>query len=223
MALKTFAHIGGGRDLTIEEQGQFYDTMKSSIWVLKVGKGSDERVASGLCISNKGYILTTSCVVGKTNDTIFGREVNSNSFQQLKIIKRGDSMLILEPMKMKKEGYDYAAISDDSVQVSECQEVYCIDHIGSGVYSFVVGEVSHRRRVIDDIVHLQVANIHTTGHSDIVFSSTGHLMGIVMRKLSNKGNRKDPDVDVGHNLVLHFSEINKFLKTFRPRASKSVK
>lgn len=221
MSLKTFTHIGKGRDLTVEEQGQFYNLMKSSIWVLKIGKGSDVNVACGLCFNNMGYILTTSCVVGKSRDSILGREINSSSFHELKIIKEGKSMFILEPVKKKKEGYDYADILDDSMQITECQEVYCIVHEVSGLYSFAVGEVSHRKRVIDDTLHFQVANVHTIGHSDIVFSSTGHVMGIVLKKLSNHNSSEVPDL--GHNLVLHFSEINKFLKTFRPRASRSKK
>lgn len=221
MSLKTFTHIGRGRDLTVEEQGQFYSLMKSCIWVLKIGKGSDANVACGLCISNMGYILTTSCVVGKSCDSILGREINSSSFHELKIIKHGKSMFILEPVKKKKEGYDYADISDDSMQITACQEVYCIAHEVSGLYSFAVGEVSHRKRVIDGTLHFQVANVHSIGHSDIVFSSTGHVMGIVLRKLSHHSSSEEPDL--GHNLVLHFSEMNKFLKTFRPRASKSKK
>lgn len=219
MSLKSFKHIGKGRDLTTEEQGKFYNSMKSCVWLLKVGVGSNMKVASGVCIQETGLVLTSSSVVGSDDTPVFGREASSSNFHRLEIRNSGKTLVVLEPSYKKKEGYDYADIADDSTQFTDCQEVYSIFHNRLGVYSFAVGELSNRRRMIDEVPHFQVANVHSNGGSDIIFDSTGCIIGMVIRRPSSGENNQNP-----HNLALHSSEINKFVKSCsNQRVSRSSK
>lgn len=166
-----------------------------------------------------GHILTTSSSVPNTNSIILGREVSDGTFQRLKI-KCSKLFVLLTPTDNKKEGYDYANVADDSTQITNGQEIYSILHELSGSYSYAIGEVCHCRKIVDDTEHFQVVNLHTVGRSDVVLSSTGHIIGMIQRlSLGTSTSMEIP----GHNIVLHFREINKFIRTISERVLSSKK